>query len=70
MLLTMQEAAKEDVQNMASPERIDKVEESMKNIEEVVQERNRAYWDLEVGDSQYVTRRRAFRRDFVGRWRW
>ena len=70
MLMTMQEAAKDEVENMASPERIDKVEESMKYIEEVVQERNRAYWDLEVGDSQYVARRRVFRKDIFGRWRW
>lgn len=70
MLKTMEEASKEATQNMPSPERIDKVEESMKYIEEVIQERNRAYWDLEVGDSQFVSRRKAFRRDIFGRWRW
>lgn len=70
MLLTMQQAAKDNLENMASPERIDKVEESMKNIEEVVKERNRAYWKLEVGDDHFVERRRAFRKDIFGRWRW
>lgn len=70
MLLTMEQAAKDNVENMASPERIDKVEESMKNIEEVVKERNRAYWKLEVGDENFVERRRAFRKDIFGRWRW
>lgn len=65
----MEEAAKEEAQNMPSPERIDKVEDSMKLIEDVIKERNRAYWDLEVGDSQFVSRRTAFRRDIFGRWR-
>lgn len=32
-----------------SPERIDKVEESMKNLETVVRERNKAYHLLETG---------------------
>ena len=70
MLMTMQEEAKRQLENMPSPERIDKVEESMKNIEEVIKERNKAYYQLEVGDDQYVERRRAFRRDQFGRWRW
>lgn len=69
MLLTMQEAADDEALLMASPERIEKVEDSMKNIEEVVQERNRAYWELEVGDTSYVSRRKAFRKDPFGRWR-
>jgi len=70
MLLTMKEAAKRETETMPSPERIEKVEESMKNIEDVVIERNKAYWELEVGDSQYATRRRAFRSDQFGRFRW
>lgn len=70
MLMTMEEAAKSAMENMPSPERIDKVEESMKNIEEVILERNRAYWELEVGDSRHATRQRVFRRDVFGRWRW
>lgn len=70
MLMTMEEAAKEAIENMPSPERIDKVEESMKNIEEVILERNRAYWELEVGDAKPASRPKAFRRDMFGRWRW
>ena len=34
---------------MPNPERIDKVEESMENLEKVVRERNRAYYELETG---------------------
>ena len=69
MLMTMEQAAKDEVENMVSPERLVKVEDSMKNIEEVIKERNRAYWQLEVGDSSPVERRRVFRRDIFGRWR-
>lgn len=69
MLMTMEQAAKDEVENMISPERLFKVEDGMKNIEEVVKERNRAYWQLEVGDSNPVERRRVFRRDLFGRWR-
>ncbi|OTF71145.1 39S ribosomal protein L47, mitochondrial-like protein, partial [Euroglyphus maynei] len=69
MLMTMEQAAKDEVENMTSPERLVKVEDGMKNIEEVVKERNRAYWQLEVGDSSPAERRKAFRRDIFGRWR-
>lgn len=34
-----------------NPERIDKVNESMENLETVVRERNRAYFELETGES-------------------
>ncbi|KAG7166943.1 39S ribosomal protein L47, mitochondrial-like [Homarus americanus] len=51
MLLTMEHAAKEEHQLFPNPERIDKVEESMTNLEEVVKERNRAYWLLETGET-------------------
>ncbi|XP_071520129.1 large ribosomal subunit protein uL29m [Panulirus ornatus] len=51
MLLTMEHACKEECRLFPNPERIDKVEESMKNIETVVQERNRAYWMLETGEA-------------------
>nr|CAG4644292.1 EOG090X0DBE [Lepidurus arcticus] len=50
MLLTMEHAAKEEKELLPSAERIDKVKESMKNLEEVVRERNRAYWLLETGE--------------------
>lgn len=51
MLLTMEQAAKDAVELFPSPERIDKVQESMRNVEEVVRERNRAYHALETGES-------------------
>ncbi|XP_063890063.1 large ribosomal subunit protein uL29m-like [Scylla paramamosain] len=50
MLLTMEHACEEEYQVFPNPERIDKVEESMKNLEDVVKERNRAYWLLETGE--------------------
>ncbi|XP_013783479.1 39S ribosomal protein L47, mitochondrial-like [Limulus polyphemus] len=51
MLKTVEHAAKTEWQLFPSPERIDKVEESMKNLEEVVRERNRAYYMLETGET-------------------
>ncbi|XP_037278194.2 mitochondrial ribosomal protein L47 [Rhipicephalus microplus] len=51
MLLTMEEAAKREVELFPNPERIDKVKESMNNLEEVVRERNEAYHLLEIGES-------------------
>ncbi|KAL1497159.1 hypothetical protein ABEB36_008164 [Hypothenemus hampei] len=51
MLLTMEEEANERVQVFPSPERLDKVAESMENLEEVVRERNRAYHELETGET-------------------
>lgn len=50
MLLTMEHNCKEECRLFPSPERIDKVEESMENLEQVVRERNHAYWRLEVGE--------------------
>lgn len=49
MLLTMEEAYKEEWKYFPNPERIDKVEDSMSNLESVVRERNRAYHMLETG---------------------
>lgn len=49
MLKTMEHEYKREWKYWASPERIDKVEESMANIETVVKERNRAYYQLETG---------------------
>ena len=65
MLLTMQHAYQEDYVAMPNPERIDKVEMSMENLEEVVRERNRAFHNLEVGISG--ERERTFRPDWTGR---
>ena len=50
MLLTTLQAYEDATEQMPNEERLDKVDESMANLEEVVRERNRAYYDLEVGD--------------------
>lgn len=65
MLLTMQQAAKTESELFPSPERIDKVEESMENLEEVIRERNRAYYQLETGETG--ERPWEMRRDEIGR---
>lgn len=67
MLLTMQESAKESSEQFANPERFDRVEESMANLEDVVKERNKAYYELEVAEGETGARPVRFRRDFVGR---
>ncbi|XP_076224088.1 mitochondrial ribosomal protein L47 isoform X2 [Nomia melanderi] len=51
MLLTMEEAYKDLVEYFPNPERIDKVKNSMYNLETVVRERNQAYHMLETGES-------------------
>ncbi|XP_014243007.1 39S ribosomal protein L47, mitochondrial [Cimex lectularius] len=51
MLLTMEEEYKRNVELIPSPDRIDKVKESMVNLEDVVRERNRAYYMLETGET-------------------
>jgi len=65
MLLTMEHAYKEEYVAMPNQERIDKVEESMENLEEVVRERNKAFHQLEVGISG--EREREYRTDWTGR---
>ncbi|CAG9529823.1 unnamed protein product [Cercopithifilaria johnstoni] len=50
MLLTMQEACVQKARRMPNPDRIEKVAESMCNLESVVHERNDAYFRLETGD--------------------
>uniref|UniRef100_A0A0R3RPT5 Large ribosomal subunit protein uL29m n=1 Tax=Elaeophora elaphi TaxID=1147741 RepID=A0A0R3RPT5_9BILA len=50
MLLTMQEACVKKARRMPNPDRIEKVAESMCNLESVVHERNDAYFRLETGD--------------------
>ena len=64
MLLTMESAYKVAYAAMPNPERIDKVEMSMENLEEVVRERNRAYWQLETGKTG--ERERVYRKDCFG----
>jgi large subunit ribosomal protein L47 len=51
MLLTMEHECKREYQVFPSPERRDKVEESMENLEAVVRERNKAYFELETTES-------------------
>lgn len=70
MLYTMQENLREENFNMPSPERIDKVEQSMANLENVVRERNKAYWQLEVSPCSTGERPYMFRRDLFGRHKW
>ena len=70
MLLTMQEECKRVCSLFPSPERIDKVEESMKNLENVIRERNRSYLQLEVSEQETGDVPHAFRRDTFGRYRW
>ena len=50
MLLTMEYNCKEECELFPSPERLDKVKDSMTCLEEVVRERNECYWQLEVGE--------------------
>ena len=49
MLLTMEHESKEKTELFPNPERIDKVNLSMTNLETVVRERNKAYHLLETG---------------------
>lgn len=51
MLLTMEQEAKDQTRLFPSPERLDKVADSMKNLEDVVRERNKAYHQLETGET-------------------
>ncbi|CAK5081236.1 unnamed protein product [Meloidogyne enterolobii] len=58
MLLTMREAYKIRHLELPNPERIDRVKESMDNIEVVVHERNDAYLKLETGKSASPPKRK------------
>ena len=49
MLLTMEHECNSETRIFPSPERIDRVAESMENLEAVVRERNKAYHELETG---------------------
>lgn len=51
MLMTMEEASKRESEIFPNPERLDKVENSMNNLESIVRERNRAYHMLETGET-------------------
>jgi large subunit ribosomal protein L47 len=56
MLMSMQHAYSEAYLAMPNEERLDKVEESMENLEEVAKERNRAYYQLECGVTGNLTK--------------
>ncbi|XP_032672799.1 39S ribosomal protein L47, mitochondrial [Odontomachus brunneus] len=51
MLMTMEQACKDAFEIFPNPERLDKVQDSMNNLETVVRERNRAYHLLETGET-------------------
>lgn len=51
MLMTMEEACEKALEIFPNPERLDKVQDSMNNLETVVRERNRAYHLLETGET-------------------
>ncbi|XP_059353285.1 uncharacterized protein LOC130701782 [Daphnia carinata] len=50
MLLTMEYNCREACHLFPSPERIDKIQDSMTRLEQVIHERNDAYWQLEIGE--------------------
>jgi len=49
--MTMEEACKSANEIFPNPERLDKVQDSMSNLESIVRERNRAYHLLETGET-------------------
>lgn len=49
--MTMEEACKEAYEIFPNPERLDKIQDSMNNLESIVRERNRAYHLLETGET-------------------
>nr|SVE73813.1 EOG090X0DBE [Daphnia atkinsoni] len=51
MLLTMEYNSREACHLFPSPERIDKIQDSMSRLEQVIHERNDAYWQLEIGEN-------------------
>ncbi|KAL4630800.1 39S ribosomal protein L47, mitochondrial [Arapaima gigas] len=68
MLLTVQQEAKRQRVQMPSPERLKKVERSMKRLDTVVQEREDAIRLLQTGQER--SRPGAWRRDVFGRTYW
>lgn len=57
MLMTMEHEYKRLNRLFMSPERADKVQISMNNLEEIIKERNNAYYEIEAGESVYVHER-------------
>ncbi|KAM9007463.1 large ribosomal subunit protein uL29m isoform 1-T1 [Ara ararauna] len=68
MLLTLEVESKRQLKPMPSPERLEKVEESMKNIDLVVREREIALRLLQTGHEKPVPG--EWRHDFLGRTYW
>ncbi|NXX84844.1 RM47 protein, partial [Urocolius indicus] len=68
MLLTLQQESKRQLRPMPSPERLEKVEKSMKNIDLVVKERETALRLLQTGQEKPVPG--EWRHDFLGRTYW
>ncbi|XP_054242059.1 39S ribosomal protein L47, mitochondrial [Indicator indicator] len=68
MLLTLEQESKRQLKPMPSPERLEKVEESMKNIDLVVKEREVALRLLQTGHEKPVPG--EWRQDFLGRTYW
>ncbi|XP_061861439.1 large ribosomal subunit protein uL29m isoform X2 [Colius striatus] len=68
MLLTLEQESKRQLRPMPSPERLEKVEKSMKNIDLVVKERETALRLLQTGQEKPVPG--EWRHDFLGRTYW
>ncbi|KFQ32021.1 PREDICTED: 39S ribosomal protein L47, mitochondrial, partial [Merops nubicus] len=68
MLLTLEQESKRQLRPMPSPERLEKVEKSMKNIDLVVKEREVALRLLQTGHEKPVPG--EWRYDFLGRTYW
>ncbi|ESO07381.1 hypothetical protein HELRODRAFT_125085, partial [Helobdella robusta] len=69
MLMTMEAEYNRQCELFPSPERLEKVEESMENILDVVRERNRAYNLLETGKTGEPERRWVYNQLGIGGWR-
>ncbi|XP_068261778.1 large ribosomal subunit protein uL29m [Nyctibius grandis] len=68
MLLTLEQESKRQLRPMPSPERLEKVQKSMKNIDLVVKEREVALRLLQTGHEKPVPG--EWRHDFLGRTYW
>ncbi|NXS46302.1 RM47 protein, partial [Balaeniceps rex] len=68
MLLTLEQESKRQLRPMPSPERLEKVEKSMKNIDLVVREREVALRLLQTGHEKPAPG--EWRHDFLGRTYW
>lgn len=69
MVMTMEEEYKRQCELFPNPERLEKVEESMENLLDVVAERDIAYSKLETGESCEPGQRWAYNELGIGYWR-